>query len=127
MHAVCSRLSEEALKQRQLAITGHMLIFERSNQICNVQSLWLNISWLCAQDRKQNCPALEAIWRCLAQQFREQLPPDRDGAKAAFRQGLTGLRENNAQLKYITDEAISAINNWDDIHTTELGKVIGTK
>ena len=123
MHAVCRSLSEEALKQRQLAICDHMLIFERPKVECPVQSLWLNISWLTSQDRKQNCPALEAIWRCLAQQFRDQLP-DRDAAKAAFRQGLTGLRESDAQLKYLTDDAINAINNWDEIHTTELGKVI---
>ena len=123
MHAVCRRLTEEAAAQRQLAITEHMLMFERDNHIGNIRSLWLNISWLCQQDKSRNCPALQAIWCCLAEQFREQTP-DREAAKAAFRQGITSIRENDESLKYLTNDAIDAINNWDEIYTQELGKVI---
>ena len=101
-------------------------MFQRENHICDIQSLWLNVSWLCQQDKSRNCPALQAIWCCLAEQFREQTP-DREAAKAAFRQGLTSIRESDENLKCLTDDAIEVINKWDDIYTKELGKVIGKK
>ena len=119
----CRKLSEEAAAERTLCITEHMIMFQRENYICDIKSLWLIISWLCAQDRSRNCPALQAIWCCLAEQFREQTP-DREAAKAAFRQGITSIRENDESLKYLTNDAIDAINNWDEIYTQELGKVI---
>ena len=85
------------------------------------QHLMANIA---RQEAELPCVGSNLALPCAATLQPRDQPPGRGAAKDAFRQGLTGLRESDAQLKYLTDDAINAINNWDEIHTTELGKVI---